>query len=125
MDYEVQTKHYLELAEQMLNEAFGEGRRLWIHRVEAELPQIRRIFAWLKEQGDVERGLRLAYLLQEIWFEDQYTKEGLRIIQEFLSMADVNEPSSLQAISLDLAGALALGLNNFEANGENGPKWTE
>lgn len=114
MNYEHLTTHYLRLAEQMLDEAFGVNRRQWIRRIEAELPQIRRVFAWLKEQGDVERGLKLAYFLQELWFEDQYTEEGLATIQDFLAMADAGEPSSLRAISLDLAGAFALGLNKLE-----------
>lgn len=80
MNYEQLTSDYLELAQQMLDEAFGENRRQWIQRIEAELPQIRRVFAWLKEQGDVQRGLKLAYFLQELWFEDQYSEEGLATI---------------------------------------------
>jgi tetratricopeptide (TPR) repeat protein len=114
MNYEELTPHYLELAEQMLDEAFGENRAQWIDRIEAELPKIRSVFAWLREQRDVNQGLRLAYLLQELWFEEQYTEEGLGLIQDFLAMGDVDEPSTLHAMALDLAGGFALSLNNFE-----------
>lgn len=114
MDYEQLTTHYLDLAEQMLDEEFGDDRRQWIERVEAELPQIRRVFAWLKEQGDVKRGMSLAYFLQELWFEDQHTAEGLELIQDFLAMADGAERSTTRAMVLDLAGALALNLNRLE-----------
>jgi len=114
MNYEELTTHYLELAEQMLNESFGENRAQWIHRIEAELPKIRSVFAWLKEQGDMNQGLRLAYFLQELWFEEQHTEEGLGLIQDFLVMGDVDEPSSLHARALDLAGAFSLSLSNFE-----------
>lgn len=114
MAYEELTTHYLELAEQMLDEAFGENRAQWIQRIKAELPKIRTVFVWLKEQRDANQGLRLAYLLQELWFEEQYTEEGLEHIQDFLAMGNVDEPSILQARALDLAGGFSLSLNDFE-----------
>lgn len=52
MNYEQATTHYLLFAGQMLDEVYGENRRQWIVRAEEELPQIRRVFAWLKEQRD-------------------------------------------------------------------------
>jgi tetratricopeptide (TPR) repeat protein len=79
----------------------------------SELPQIRRVFAWLKDQGAIEQGLELAYYLQEIWFEDEYTEEGLSTIQDFLAM-EPQESSVMRAMCLDLAGALAINLNKLE-----------
>lgn len=111
MDYDERTTHYLALAEQMLDEAFGEERALWIRRVEAELPHIREVLAWLAEAGDAARGLRLTYLLQELWFEEPYTGEGLATMERFLALAGAGDRPSLQAACLDLAGALALSLN--------------
>jgi tetratricopeptide (TPR) repeat protein len=114
MEIEQQPGHYLNLARQMLDEAFGEGRQHWISRMVSELPQIRRVFAWLKEQNDLERGLELAYYLQEIWFEDLYTEEGLSILQDFLVMEPSQESSLIRAMCLDLAGGLAINLDQLE-----------
>src|SRR5688572_17747707 len=104
MDLEQQSAHYLDLARQMIDEALGDERRQWISRIVSELPQIRLVFAWLKDQSDTEQGLELAYSLQELWFEDQYTDEGLEIIQDFLAMDIPKEPSVMRAMCLDLAG---------------------
>jgi tetratricopeptide (TPR) repeat protein len=114
MDLEQQSAHYLDLARQMLDEAFGDERQQWISRIVSELPQIRGVFAWLKGQNDIEEGLELAYSLQELWFEDQYTDEGFGIIQEFLAMEPPQESSAIRAMCLDLAGGLAINLNRLE-----------
>ena len=114
MDVEQQSTQYLDLARQMLDEAFGDDREQWMSRLVSELPQIRRVFAWLKEHGDTEQGLELAYCLQEIWFEDQFTDEGFGIIQDFLAMDSPGESSVMRAMCLDLAGGLAINLNKLE-----------
>jgi tetratricopeptide (TPR) repeat protein len=111
MDYEQQTDHYLALAEQMLDEAFGERRVEWMQRMEAELPQIRRVLDWLQVQEKGEQGLQLAYLLQEVWFEEVHMVEGLAYLQSFLAMSA--ESSSLRAMGLDLSGALAMFLGDL------------
>ena len=91
MNLEQQSAHYLDLARQMLDEAFGDDRQQWMSRMASELPQIRRVFAWLKDQGDPEQGLELAYYLQELWFEDQYAGEGFEILQDLATLAGSGE----------------------------------
>jgi tetratricopeptide (TPR) repeat protein len=98
----------------MLDEALGDERQQWISRIVSELPQIRRVFAWLKDQSDTDQGLELAYYLQELWFEDQYTDEGFEIIQDFLAMDTPKESSVMRAMCLDLAGGLAINSNKLE-----------
>ncbi len=114
MSFEQQAIHYLDLSRQMLDEGYGEERQQWINRLVAELPQIRDVFAWLKDQSRTAHGLELAYCLQEIWFEDQFTKEGLDILQEFLAMNAHEELLPMRAMCLDLAGGLAINLNRLE-----------
>ena len=97
MDYEQLTTHYFELASQMLDEAFGENRLQWIEKMEGELPKIRGVFQWLDEQNDGLRGLHLAYLLQELWFEERFMAEGLNLIQQFLQFPENSKPSSARA----------------------------
>lgn len=108
------TEEYLQLAGQMLDEAFGEERQAWIERMEVELPQIRAAFDWLAALPDGRRGLRLAYLLQEIWFEEAYTEEGLALLQRFLQLQPTDEPDKLRALCLDLAGAFAISLGEYD-----------
>ena len=102
----------MALAKQMLDEAFGEKREEWLQRMAAELPQIQLVFEWLQAPRKVEQGLRLAYFLQEIWFERPYSEEGLAHIQTFLEMSD--EASSWRATCLDPAGAIAMFMDNLE-----------
>jgi tetratricopeptide (TPR) repeat protein len=114
MDLEQQSAYYLDLARQMLDEAQGDDRQQWISRIASEFPQIKRVIAWLKDQGDTEQGLELAYYLQELWFEDQYTDEGLEILQDFLAIDPPQESSVMRAMCLDLAGGLAIHANKLE-----------
>lgn len=114
MNLEQQSVHYLDLARQMLDEAFGDDRQQWMSRMASELPQIRRVFAWLKDQGDPEQGLELAYYLQELWFEDQYAGDGFEILQDFLAIHPSKESSVMRAMCLDLAGGLAIHTNRLE-----------
>lgn len=104
---------YLDLAKHMLDEAFGEERAAWLARIEAELPQIRIVFDWLATQKDAQRGLQLAYLLQELWFEEVYTEEGFALLQRFLQLQTSGESAKLRAMCLDLAGALAINLGEY------------
>src|SRR6266540_2964632 len=67
---------YATLAEQVLQEAFGPQRATWMRRLEREHSNIQASLTWLVACGDAERGLQLAYLLQELWFEEAYTSEG-------------------------------------------------
>lgn len=111
---EQQTVDYLNLARQMLDEAYGDERQQWISSIVAELPQIREVFAWLKAQRRTADGLELAYGLQEIWFEDQFTQEGLDMLQQFLAMDAPEASLPMRAMCLDLAGGLAINVDRLE-----------
>ena len=113
MDYEQITTHYINLAAQLLDEALGENRQQWIEQMTEELPQIRQVLAWLEEQENGRQGLQLVYLLQELWFEENYMEEGLTLIQRFLQFPENLALSMARAKSLDLAGAFASGLGNL------------
>ena len=63
---------------------------------------------WLIERGEAERGLRLADLLQELWFEEQHTSEGRAWFATLLAMSQAAARTTQRAQALDLAGAYAL-----------------
>ena len=99
---------YSVLAEHVLQNAFGPERASWLHRLEREHMNLRAILSWLVEHGEAEQGLRLAYLLQELWFEERHTHEGRQWLAGLLALPQAAAPTPLRAQALDLAGALAL-----------------
>ena len=104
---------YLTLAQQSLDESEGPNRAYWINRLEEEHTNLQAAFEWLIEQSDVERGLRLAYLLQELWFEEHHTSEARDLFSRLLAMPNTSVPPTIRAQALDLAGAFALAQNDF------------
>jgi tetratricopeptide (TPR) repeat protein len=99
----------IELAEQSL-EAVGSGA---VDNRLNRTPNLQPVFEWLIKRGDAERGLRLAYLLQELWFEDQHTSEARSLFATLLALPMASTPTSARAKYLDLAGAYALSQNDY------------
>ncbi len=100
--------YYLSFAKQSLEQAFGPERAMWINRLEQEHTNLEAVFIWLVERGEAERGLRLAYLLQELWWEEHHTSEGRALLTTFLALPKASAPTKNRAQCLDLAGAYAL-----------------
>ncbi len=105
--------YYLGLARRSLDEAFGPERAMWMNRLEQEHINLQSVFEWLVKRGEAERGLRLAYLLQELWFEDQHTGEARTLFAALLALPAAAARTSARARYLDLAGAFALNQNNY------------
>jgi tetratricopeptide (TPR) repeat protein len=105
--------YYLRLARQALDNAFGPARGIWMDRLEHEHINLQPVFSWLLEQQDAERGLKLAFLLQELWFEDRYTSEGRELFARLLHLPGASAPTSMRAECLDLAGAFALSQEDY------------
>ena len=102
------------LAESSLEEAFGEQRATWINRLEAEHEELVSLLRELWGQGEAESGLRLTISLQELWFEDRHTAEGLDWLRRFLALPAAQSRTVSRAAALDLAGAYSLNLGNYE-----------
>jgi tetratricopeptide (TPR) repeat protein len=102
------------LAESALEEAFGEHRARWMSRLEAEHDELISLLEGLLERGAAELGLHLTSLLQELWFEDPYTAEGLDWLKRFLALPAAQARTSSRAAGLDLAGAYALNLEDYQ-----------
>lgn len=105
--------YYLGLAKQSLEEAFGPERAMWMNRLEQEHINLQPVFKWLIERGDAEQGLRLAYLLQELWFEDHHTGEARTLFATLLALPAASTRTSARAQYLDLAGAFALSQDDY------------
>jgi non-specific serine/threonine protein kinase len=104
-----------ELAEQVLQEAFGPQRAAWMQRLQREHANLRAALEWLVAHGDAQRGLHLADLLQELWFEEQHTSEGRSWFATLLALPQAAARTAQRAQALDLAGALALNQGDYEA----------
>ncbi len=104
-----------QFAEQALQHAFGPQRATWMQRLEREHTNARAALEWLVARGDAERGLRLADLLQELWFEEQHTSEGRAWFAALLALPQAAARTSQRAMALDLAGAYALNQGDYTA----------
>jgi len=111
--YRSLVRYYASLAEQVLEEASGPQRATWMRRLEREYGNLRVVLDWLVGRGDAERGLQLAFLLQELWFEDVHTGEGRLWFAKLLALPPLSRHTALRAQALDLAGALALHQDDY------------
>jgi tetratricopeptide (TPR) repeat protein len=104
-----------QLAEQALSQAFGPRRAVWMQRLEREHANFRAALEWLVERGEAQRGLQLADLLQELWFEEQHTSEGRAWFATLLALPQAAARTTQRAQALDLAGAYALNQGDYAA----------
>jgi predicted ATPase len=51
-------------------------QRLWLHRLERDVDNLRTALSWLIDQRDVERAARLLYALRNLWFYGGRAGEG-------------------------------------------------
>jgi non-specific serine/threonine protein kinase len=103
------------LAEQSLQEAFGPRRAGAMQRLECEHANFHTALEWLVAHGEAERGLRLADLLQELWFEERHTSEGRAWFAALLALPQAAAHTTQRAQALDLAGAYALNQGDYAA----------
>ena len=113
MEFEQRLEASYALAGTSLEEAFGERRAESMNRLEAEHDNLSSLLQELLARKDTEAGLRLTCLLEELWFEAQYTAEGLDWLRCFLALPTAATQTALRASGLDLAGAYALNLGDY------------
>ncbi len=99
--------YYLVLAEQAHSELFGPQRGAWLERLEREYVNLRTVLHWLAENGEAEKGLRLATALREFWLGGNHLSEGRDWLAEFLALPQAVAWTTIRAHALDVAGALA------------------
>jgi tetratricopeptide (TPR) repeat protein len=104
-----------QLAEQALQAAFSPQRAVWMERLEGEHANLHAALGWLVVRGEAERGLQLADLLQELWFEPHHTSEGRAWFAALLALPQAAAHTTQRAQALDLAGAYALNQGDYAA----------
>jgi predicted ATPase/class 3 adenylate cyclase len=75
---------FLAFAEGVEPRLWGPEDTMWLHRLEAELDNMREALSWALERGEAELGLRLAAALWRFWEARGYYDEGRRWLEDAL-----------------------------------------
>ncbi|MBK6805581.1 MAG: tetratricopeptide repeat protein [Betaproteobacteria bacterium] len=98
-------RHFLELAEAARPELGGAEQARWLARLDLERENFLAAHAWAdREEGNAERGLRLAYALGRYWFTRGQPALGLRLSSEALARRGAQERSAARCRTLFDAG---------------------
>jgi predicted ATPase/DNA-binding CsgD family transcriptional regulator len=80
-----------DFAERAISGADSPAERLWLERIERELPNLRSALTLLLERADTPRGVRLAEAIGPLWANRGPMAEGRRWFSAFLDL-DQREP---------------------------------
>ena len=98
--------YFLELAEEAEPAMLIPGQEAWMGRLELEHDNLRAALGWLRQEGMVEQGLRLAGALRRFWWSLAYYAEGRAWLEEFLELARATERTAARAKALHALGVL-------------------
>lgn len=98
--------YYTRLAEQIEPELTGPHARLWLDRLEAELPNLRAALNWMLAQNEAELAARLGAALRVFWYLRAHQREGQRWLEATLTQAD-SFTATIRARLLRALGYLA------------------
>jgi predicted ATPase/DNA-binding CsgD family transcriptional regulator len=96
----------LELAEEAESYMLGPEQVTWMERLELEHNNLRAALGWLRQEGSVERGLRLAGALRRFWWSRAYYTEGRAWLEELLERAGASGRVAVRAKGLHALGVL-------------------
>jgi predicted ATPase/DNA-binding CsgD family transcriptional regulator len=100
--------YVLALAKRVEPELDGANQGWWLNLIEIEHDNVRAALRWLHEQGDVERGLRLAGAMRRFWDTRDYMTEGRAQLHAMLALPGAASYPVPFAKALSTLGELAL-----------------
>jgi len=113
------TDHYLGLVEGIEPHLNGARQAPYLRALEREHDNLRAALQWALEQGEVDKGLRLAALLWQFWYVRGYLREGRSWLEHFLALdkrtvGEGRARAATRAKALAAAGMLAYGQGDYE-----------
>ena len=109
--------YWLAFAEESARHLTGHDQRVWLDRCEREAPNLRRIFGWIFDAGEVEIGLRIAAALWRFWHQRGPMDEGRDILERLLHMPGASEV--VRGRAHGAAGGLAWWSGDLPATGQH------
>ncbi|HUG13529.1 MAG TPA: LuxR C-terminal-related transcriptional regulator [Thermomicrobiales bacterium] len=79
----------------------------WLSVLDDEHDNLRAALAWLRQQGDVERGMQMVGLLDKFWLIRGLYQEGRSQTDSFLALPGAAEPTAGRAIALTGLASIA------------------
>ncbi len=89
-----------KLSEQAEHGFLTPDHRGWVHRIAAEIDDVRSALNWSLAEGAIELGLRLAVALFHFWVEAGYVAESIAIYQNLLASPKATTPVVIRAKAL-------------------------
>lgn len=86
--------HFTRLAERVEPELTGPDARIWLDRLEAELPNLRAALHWLLTQHEAEAAARLGAALRVFWYLRAHQHEGQRWLEAALAQRELLAPTT-------------------------------
>src|SRR5579859_584046 len=106
---------FLHLLEQAEGGLMGSDQAVWLDRMEQEHDNLRATLRWSLHSGELDIGLRLAWVLWRFWWVRGYLAEGRQHLAELLGLARVTGASRVLARGFVSAGLLALWQGDYAA----------
>ena len=101
--------YFVSLAEEAEPEMEGLDQAVWLGRLEYEHDNIRAALGWLREEGEAERGLRLATALVRFWWFRGHFAEGRARLEGLLALCpEAPVRDEVHARALQALGMLML-----------------
>jgi non-specific serine/threonine protein kinase len=97
---------FLELAEAAEPAMLGPQQVTWMNRLDLEHNNLRAALGWLRQEEEVEQGLRLAGALRRFWWSRAYYTEGRAWLEELLELAQASGRTAVRAKALHALGVL-------------------
>jgi non-specific serine/threonine protein kinase len=97
---------FLRLAEEAEPAMLGPQQDAWMGRLEMEHDNLRAALGWLRQEGALERDLRLAGALGRFWWFRGYFTEGRAWLEELLELAEAPGRTVVRAKALHALGVL-------------------
>jgi predicted ATPase/DNA-binding XRE family transcriptional regulator len=106
-------EYFLEFGETAKGE-LNRSQEFWLRRLARDRPNFLSALSWFDEQGDAERGLRLAFALSRFWWLRGHLTEGRTWLLRFLNSPADSIPLQLRARSLRALVVLLSAMGQFE-----------